>query len=76
MDLEERCFARHLGNRAGRNSWAMEGVREAGGTLRFLPQPAVQAAMPFTVRVQVGGSLKKPGNASCARQAGVGTEGG
>lgn len=68
VDMEERCFARHLGNRAGRNSWAMEWVREAGGTLWILPQPAVRAAMPFTVRVQVGGSLKKPGNASRGRQ--------
>lgn len=29
--MKEGCFVRHLGSRAGRNSWVMEGVRETRG---------------------------------------------
>lgn len=35
VGMEEGCFARHLGTRAGRNGWAMEEVSEAGGPFGF-----------------------------------------
>lgn len=46
----------------------MEEVGEATGTPWFLPQPAAWVEMPYTVRVQVGGSLRNPGSVSCVRQ--------
>lgn len=69
MGEEEECFARHLGSRAGRNSWATEGVREArGNPLVSGSASCVGGEAIHCEGTGWGGSLDKPRNASHGRR--------